>query len=492
MGILPVSNVINVSITTTPSGLSLPNVNNLSIFSNESPINPNTYGVFQKYQSPSQVIADWGTDSVTAQMANAIFSQSPNILTGRGQLVILPMIDSVSATEGNIVTTDISGNLAALIAVSDGDLKVTLNSVVHNLANMNFTNCLTLANIAAVLQANLPDAIVTSNSTTITITSKKVGSASTVALAAYSGGGTDLTATGLLHTASATPTAGVNSSGETLLQAIARTSSAVFYAGVMTNLDLEDAVVETTAAAIQALDKIYLQHDSSTDVILGLGTTISQASETKTRILLYTPSQAAANLEKAAYAGRAFSTDFTGSNTAATMNLKSLVTIDPDLGISQTLYDEAETAGVDLYVSYDGVPSVFSTGGNDFFDNVYMDLAIKFALQTAGFNYLRQTNTKVPQTEPGMNGLKSSYSTVMTQYVNNGCVAPGTWDSAETFGDPEIFRANIENYGFYIFSQPVAQQSSVDRDARIAPLVQIAFKRAGAIQSGNVIVLVNN
>ena len=62
----------------------------------------------------------------------------------------------------------------------------------------------------------------------------------------------------------------------------------------------------------------------------------------------------------------------------------------PDLGISQTLYVQAEAAGVDLYVSYDGVPSVYSTGGNDFFDNVYSDLALKFALETAGFNFLSE------------------------------------------------------------------------------------------------------
>lgn len=42
----------------------------------------------------------------------------------------------------------------------------------------------------------------------------------------------------------------------------------------------------------------------------------------------------------------------------------------------------------------------------DYFDNPYSDLALKFALETAGFNFLRQTNTKVPQTEQGMNGLK--------------------------------------------------------------------------------------
>ena len=120
------------------------------------------------------------------------------------------------------------------------------------------------------------------------------------------------------------------------------------------------------------------------------------------------------------------------------------------------------------------------------------DLALKFALETAGFNYLRQTNTKIPQTEPGMNGLKAAYAGVCQQFVRCGEIAPGQWNSPETFGDPQIFNNNINAQGYYIYSLPVAQQLPVNRNARQAPLVQIAIKRAGAIQTGNVIVLVNN
>jgi len=61
-----------------------------------------------------------------------------------------------------------------------------------------------------------------------------------------------------------------------------------------------------------------------------------------------------------------------------------------------------------------------STGGNDHFDNPYSDLALKFALETAAFNFLRQTNTKVPQTESGMNGLKNAYTQVLERFIRNG------------------------------------------------------------------------
>jgi hypothetical protein len=325
------------------------------------------------------------------------------------------------------------------------------------------------------------------------ITSKKVGTGSTVAMAAVPGGtGTALNGAGYFNAAGGAAAAGANSSGETLLQAIARLDGAVGFTGIITNLEIEDAVFATTAAGIQAMDKLFLHHFSSTADVAGAATTNQQAGNTKTRPILYTPGPQAANLMKSAYAGRAFSVNFSGSNTSQTMNLKQLATITPDTGISQTLYAAMNLAGIDGFVSYDGVPSVYSTGGNDFFDNPYSDLALKFAMETAGFNFLRQTNTKVPQTEQGMNGLKNAYAQVCERFIRNLCIAPGSWTSSETFGNPEIFRNNILTRGYYIYSLPIVQQNSVEREERIAPLVQIAIKRAGAIHHSDVIVLVND
>ena len=487
--VLPISNVINVTVTNTPEGLVTPNTNSIALLTQDAPINLETYG---ESITPSQVAANYGTNSMTAQMANNIFAQLPNILSGEGQLVIIPMIGAVSATPGTGTTPNISANLASLIAVTNGNLKVTINGVATNLANLNFTGCTTLAQIAAVIDAAMIDADCVASGNTLVFTSHKVGSTSTIAFAVYAGGGTDLTGAGYLNTGAATDVAGANSSGETVLAAIARTSALVSYAPVMTTANLEDAAIEAVAAGTQALDNIFLHHAASTQDIAGLATTISLAGQTKTRILTYTKGQAAANLYKAAYAGRAFSVDFTGTATSQTMNLVQLANVVPDTGISQTLYNAAKTAGTDVYVNYQGAPSVLSTGGNAFFDNVYSDLALKFALEYGGFNFLRGTNTKVPQTESGMNGLKDAYAQVMKQFVNNGCLAPGQWNSSETFGDPVTFNNNINNAGYYIYSLPVAQQNAADRSNRIAPLVQIAAKRAGAIQTSNVLVVVNS
>lgn len=487
--VLPVSNIINISLTTTPTGLAVKNVNNVAIFTTDQPLDGQPFSI---NIAPSQVIANYGTNSVTTQMANNVFAQPLNPLSGGGSLIIIPMRAAVSATEGNFTTANISANLAAIIAVANGDLTVTTDTVAQNLTNLNFTNCVTLADIAAIFDAAMIDCDCSASGNTLIFSSHKVGTDSTVALATYAGGGTDLHGAGFLDVAAGASTPGANSSGETLLNAIARTQGAVAYVGVMSTLNLEDAVVLANAAAIQAMDMLYYQHFASTQDILGVITTIQQAGQTKTRCLLYTTGQSASNLMKAAYGSRLQSVDFTGSNTSSTMNLKTLVNVDPDPGITQTLYDEADTAGADLYVSYDGVPSVFSTGGNGFADEPYSELAFKFALQAAGFNYLRQTNTKIPQTEPGMTGLKSAYAQVCIQFVTNGWLAPGAWDSPETFGSsPQIFLNNITQSGYYIYSAPIALQNSIDRQNRIAPLVQIAAKEAGAIHKGSVLVTIN-
>lgn len=494
MSVLPLSNIINVTISNTPQGITTKNVNSLGLFTTEQPSNIDQYRI---YISASQVAEDYGSNSVTFDMATAIFAQTPNILSGNGRLVIIPLEQdsaggaATSATAGNLQTADLSSTLTNILGVTNGDIRITIDSVNYDLTNLNFSNATTWADIVTILQRNLVAGKVTALANGFEIESKKVGTASTVAMASLSSGGTDLYGVGYFKGASASTTGGTNASGETLEAAILRTQGLVSYTGVISNLYMQDALVESTADFVQSQDIIFLNSCASIQDIAGIGADITDALDTHTRILVYTDGLEEANLMKAAYAGRGFSTNFNGSNTAGTMNLKQLATITPDLGINQTLYEEAKVDGTDLYVSYEGTPGILSTGANDFFDNVYANLALKYALQSAGFNYLAQTNTKVPQTQNGMNGLINAYAQVIERFIQNGTIAPGTWTSSETFGNPEIFRQNISQYGYYIYSTPIAQQDPVERAQRKAPLVQIAIKRAGAIHTSDVIVIVN-
>ena len=287
----------------------------------------------------------------------------------------------------------------------------------------------------------------------------------------------------------------LTSSGtEAVGTAIARTQDQVYYFGVLVDQVIAATPFGVLAAAVQSLDKV-LFYGSSTEADIepgGMLDLLRSGTKTHTRGLYCTLGASQAQLFAAAYAGRGLSTDFSGNNTTQTMHLKALAGIDADTGIDQTTLEKCKTAGVDVYCSIAGLPCVFSTGANAFFDELYNELWFKLALQTAGFNYLKLTNSKIAQTEIGIDGLKNAYRSVMAQAVRNGFLAPGAWTSSDTFGNPEDLVRNVADIGYYIYSTPVALQLVADRTARKAPLIQCAVKAAGAVHSSNIIVSVNN
>ena len=90
-----------------------------------------------------------------------------------------------------------------------------------------------------------------------------------------------------------------------------------------------------------------------------------------------------------------------------------------------------------------------------------------------------------------MSTLKAAMNGVAVQAVANGFLAPGAWTNSYTIGDPVALNRNIASNGYYIYSQPVANQAPSQRTARIAPLIQEAIKYAGAVQSVSAVIYVN-
>jgi len=283
----------------------------------------------------------------------------------------------------------------------------------------------------------------------------------------------------------------INGPSEDLADAIARVKDTIYFGGCSYTYSADAEEVLAAATYCQSISKLLfvVSYDSDDLEEDGLLYDIQDQTLTKTRGLYYSSSTDSESM-KWAYAGRGMSTNFSGSNTAQTMNLKQLSGISSD-DISQTVYGKAEAVGSDIYVSIAGRSSVISFGANSFFDDEYNMNWFIGALEVAGFNYLATTSTKIPQTEEGMNGLKGAYRAVCQRAVSNRFVAPGTWNSGDTFGDPEDFVRNIADFGFYIYSSPIAEQSQAEREARESPLVQIAIKFAGAIHTTEAIININ-
>jgi hypothetical protein len=239
----------------------------------------------------------------------------------------------------------------------------------------------------------------------------------------------------------------------------------------------------------------------------GLGSLALQQGLTRLRVVYYggtfpqfpvanTAGAAAARVFAAAYAGRGFSTNFNGVATCQTLNWKQLEGVSADPTITTTIWASAQANGVDVYANVGGpnLPKILCSNGagaGDWFDNVYNLLWFQNGIQVAAYNSLASTQTKIPQTEAGMTVFKRPLRNFCAQAVQVGFLAPGTWTLPETIGVPDVCESNIEQYGYYLYSLPVSEQSTAARLARTAPLTQIAIKYAGAIQSASIVINVN-
>lgn len=93
---LSVDNFVTVSLLAAPLGIEQPNVNTVALISQEAPsgwAGGQTYGI---YTSPYQVGVDFGLDSNAYAIAQALFSQTPNLVDTQGYFVVIPRLTSPS------------------------------------------------------------------------------------------------------------------------------------------------------------------------------------------------------------------------------------------------------------------------------------------------------------------------------------------------------------------------------------------------------------
>ncbi len=489
-GNIALANTINITIANTPSGLGEFNTNTICLFSNEKPLSvePYIWAI-----SAQDIINEYGTDSLTAKMAIGLFSPSQNLRTGRGQVLVFPY-EGVNATSATLTTQAITAEvITAFQAVSNGDLTIEIDGQDYVATKLNFSAISQVDDIVTILNnIGLDVDISVVNTNQIQFTSRNRGTNSNVTLKqTESGEGTDLYGETLLNGATATVTAGANVSGTKLSEAIAQAQEVGYFGCILTTQTCDNAAIVENAKYINSTDHIYLETTNSLKNISTLGAEIQSAGLTKTHILAYSPKGTAGAKEAlATYATEVQSVNYSGNNTVLTMNLKELTGITPDTNLTQTYFNLAKQYGVDIYGSTEGLSCVYSFDNGAYVDEITTDLWLKKVLEVRGFNYLKQTNSKIPQTESGMVGLKSAYEQACIQGVRNGSFAPGEWNGAIPFGNPDDFIRNIRETGYYIYSLPIAQQVQAEREDRIAPVVQIALKRSGAMHSSDVLVTI--
>lgn len=192
----------------------------------------------------------------------------------------------------------------------------------------------------------------------------------------------------------------------------------------------------------------------------------------------------------ASFFGRAFSVNFNANRSTITLMYKQEPGVTGE-DLTSNEADVLQDKRCNVFVDYVNDTIIIQYGvmsGSAYFDEIHGLDWLQNAVQTACYNLLYQSSTKIPQTDAGVNQFVNAIGGVCDQAVNNGLVAPGVWN-ADGFG--ELVTGTYLKTGYYIFATPIAEQSQGDRETRVAPPIQTAIKLAGAIQELDVIIDVN-
>lgn len=373
---IPITYVVSASAVTPQAGLQPLKLSTIIIFTDEQPANA-INGAYMISRSASAIATQWGTNTETAQQAQVIFAQTPNILANDGYVIVAPFLNAE----------------------------------------------------------------------------------------------------------------------ETLAEAITRLSAEIYFEGILTTRAVTDEEAQAASTLVQSMkNRVYALPQSNTSAISGIFANVK--NNTYTKCLLYTygedlaDKQLNARLFAAAYLSRGLAVNYNGSNSTITMNLKDLAGIQADTNISETILAQCENVGCDCYPSIEGLAKVVSFAqGGLYFDQVVNQIWLVNTIQRDVFNVLATTGTKIAQTNPALEIITKAIRTVCNQAVVNGMAAPGVW-KGETFGNYEDFHRNIVEFGYYIYHQPVEEQSQTDRTARKAPAYSIAVKEAGAVHSANILIYI--
>ena len=188
--------------------------------------------------------------------------------------------------------------------------------------------------------------------------------------------------------------------------------------------------------------------------------------------------------------GKALSVDYNGNNTVITLMYKQEPGIVAE-SLTSTQLAALEAKNCNVFVAYNNDTAIIEQGrmaSGNFIDELTGTDWLALTIQTALYNLLYTSPTKVPQTDAGMHLLVTTIEAVCSQAAINGILAPGTWNS-NGFG--QLHSGDFVPKGFYVFAPPVSSQTQADREARRSVAIQVAAKLAGAVHTVDVTITVN-
>lgn len=497
---LPVSQLVSVSVQITPTGASFLNINTLLILGDSNVID--TFQRIRTYGSIDDVAADFSNSSPEYLAANLYFQQSPTpqqLYIGRWA-----QANTSGLLFGGILTAAQQA-MSNWTSITNGGFHITVDGGSSiNVTGINLSGASNLNGVASLINSAMTSASVpatcsynvNSNGAYFSFTSNSSGSSSQVSALTPPSSGVDLSAPLRANVATLSyRVAGVTA--ETALQAVeALDGTATTWYGLMV------ASTHVTPSDHQAISAFIESDGSNNPHLYGVSTqdTAALLSTDTTSIgyLLFatepnrtfpvyssTTPYAAASLF-----GRLLTVNPAGNNTTITLMYKQAPGIVPEvLTVSQSAALNAKN--MNYYAEFNNNTAIIVNGitsGGQFIDTMWGVDWLQNQIQTDVYNLLYTTLTKIPQTDAGMHLIATTIEQACAAGVENGLLAPGTWNSG---GFGQITQGSFLNKGFYVYTPPLANQPEASRARRASVPFQVAAKLAGAVHEVSIAVQVN-
>lgn len=477
-----INKIVNVTISTTPTftaraGFGLMNIIGVSA---SLPLGQR----YRTYEDLTDVGVDFGANTEEYKAAQRYFSASPK-----------PNILAISRRFNAAVAGELLGGAGISRVLSDytgittGSFSITIDGVLKQVTGLDFSGAASLNAVAAIIQTRLIAAqagttAVLQDATRFKLTSGTTGPTSTISYAGIPAAGVDVsTLLGLTAaTGAVVSTGSAIEAIATSLDKIQLTNDA-WYGFSLTNEATEAERISAAGWAEAMIKKHYANLTNVNNLdpasVLSLGYLLHNVGYRRTLAVYNTDPYAAV-----AAAGRELTVDFDQPNSTITLKFKQLPSI-PVVALTETQRGALTTNKVNYYTAFGGnamlAEGVMSNG--TFSDEVSGLDWWQVEIEDDVFSELYTAPTKIPQTDKGVARLVQAAERACEKAVSNGLLAPGIWTGAAL---GTIDTGDFLSKGYYVFAAPVADQSTPDRDARIAPPISIIARGAGALHSANI------
>jgi hypothetical protein len=466
---IPLSTIVNVGITVSPTPLALAGFGQLLFVSPEAVSAIPENEVVRVYSSMEGVAADFPSGEVNAA-ATAYYAQAPTPLTF--------MVGGVYGAElPASLSSGAHGSLGDVQAITSGALSIPVNGNTVSASGMDFSGISDLAGAAAILEANITGTTVAYVDIEASFVITTVATGKLIASIGYATG-TDAGTFGLLEADGGviTDATSIDTPTEALTKIDEVNNNS--YGVVLDKMyrDLPESV--DAAEWCQARTKVFL-NTSNDPLTLVMTDTTCILAQIKAKALSRCLSQYSSSPDEypsCSIAGRAFTVNFEGTNTTLTLKFKLQPTITvEDLTPTQLAALEDKNGNAFMLVGGVSMYSDSRMGDGSWFDTVHGTDWLQNRIQVDVFNVIYTAPTKIPYTDEGVNRVVTSVVGSLNQGVRNGLIAPGTTSEGDYLSS-----------GFEVIAVPVADVSPADKGNRLYR--GISFKAVGAGALHNIVI----